>query len=139
MKRATKFVLGLGVVVGVLLALFLLPVIPISVQYACFGNASMCSELSYSTFASVTYSSFHVGAVYVGDNNDGRFSSYCWMEGNPVGEPYINNGPMCGSYGAVNAYDQRRVLRRVSGVVVQSANHPPRNATQNHPLTQQLP
>jgi hypothetical protein len=95
MKRATKVVLGSGIAVGVLLALFLLPVIPIPVRYACLGNASMCSELSYSTFASVTYASFSVGAVYVRDNNDGRFSSYCWMQGNPVGNPGIDNGAIC--------------------------------------------
>jgi hypothetical protein len=97
MKRATKVVLGSGIVVGVLLGLFLLPVIPISVQYVCFGNATMCAELSYSTFASVTYASFNVGAVYVRDNNDGRFSSYCWMQGNPVNNPGVNNDAMCGT------------------------------------------
>jgi hypothetical protein len=94
MKRTPKVLLVSGAIV-VLLALFLLPVIPISVQYACFASASECSELSYSTFASVTYASFHAGAVYARDNNDGRFSQYCWMQGNPISDSYINNGAMC--------------------------------------------
>jgi hypothetical protein len=95
MKRSTRLALGLGLTAGVVLGLLLLPVVPISVKYACFGNASMCSLLSYSMFASATYASFHVGAVYVRDNNDGRFSQYCWMEGDPVSNPQINSGAMC--------------------------------------------
>jgi hypothetical protein len=97
MKRATRLVLGSGTTVVVVLCLFLAPVVPISVQYACFGNASECSVLSYSTFASVTYASSHVGVVYVRDNRDGSFSQYCWMEGNPVSNPQINGGAMCGT------------------------------------------
>ena len=97
MKSATKVVLGSGIVAGILFGLFLLPVMPISVNYACNGNASECSQLSYSTFASVTYASFHVGAVYVKDNSDGTFSQYCWMEGNPVNHNGVinDNGEMC--------------------------------------------
>ncbi len=45
----------------------------------------------------MTYASFHVGAVYVRDNIDGSFSQYCWMQGNPVGDPYVNDGAMCGT------------------------------------------
>jgi hypothetical protein len=95
MKRTIKLVLGSGAAVGILLGLFILPVIPISVQYACFGNASLCSELSYSTFASVTYASFNVGAVYVW-NNHGGYNAYCWMQGNPVSNPAIDNDAVCG-------------------------------------------
>ena len=94
MKRAAKLALISAALVLVVLGLFLLPVVPISVQYACAGNASECAQLCISTFASVTYASFHVGAVYVKDNNDGAFSQYCWMEGNPV-NPQINGGAMC--------------------------------------------
>jgi hypothetical protein len=83
--------------VGVVLGLFLVPVVSISVQYACFGNASGCSKLSYPTFASVTSTSFHIGAVYVRDNRHGSFSQYCWMEGKPVSNPPTNNGAMCGT------------------------------------------
>jgi len=54
----------------------------------------LCSELSYSTFASVTYASFHVGAVYESDNRDWRFSQY-GFEGNLFNNPQINNGAMC--------------------------------------------
>jgi hypothetical protein len=52
----------------------------------------MCPSIS--TFASVTYASFHVGAVYVAGGSSGQ---YCWMEGDPVGNPNVNNGAMCGS------------------------------------------
>jgi hypothetical protein len=93
-KRAVKLALCSGIAVLVILGLVLLPVVPISVKYACFGNASECARLSISTFASVTYASFHVGAVYVKDNSDGAFSQYCWMEGNPV-NPQVNGGAMC--------------------------------------------
>ena len=96
-KRATKLALGLVATVLVVLGVFLLPAMPISVPYACDGNASECSQLSYSTFASVTYASFHFGAVYVKDNSDGRFSQYCWMEGNPINNPSIDNDAMCGT------------------------------------------
>ncbi len=93
MKRTTRLALGSGVVVGVVLALFLLPVVPISVEYACFAILpAQCPSIS--TFASVTYASFHVGAVYVSYKDGGR---YCWMEGNPVGNPQVNNDAMCGS------------------------------------------
>jgi hypothetical protein len=95
MKRETEFALGSGMTLGVVLGLFLLPVVPISVRYTCFGIGSLCSQLSISTYASVTYAVFHVGAVYVRDNADGSFSRYCWMEGNPVGNPQVNNGAMC--------------------------------------------
>jgi hypothetical protein len=97
MKRLAKLGLVSAVAVLVALGVFLLPVVPISVEYACNGSASGCSQLSYSTFASVTYASFHVGAVYVKDNGDGRFNQYCWMEGNPITNPSINNDAMCGT------------------------------------------
>jgi hypothetical protein len=95
MKRATKLVVASAIAAGAVLGLFLLPVVPIAVSYACFGIGSLCSQLSISTFASVSYASFHVGAVYVRDNTDQSFSRYCWMEGNPVGNPQVNNGAMC--------------------------------------------
>ena len=85
---------GSGITIAIISCLFRPPAVPISVQYRCFGTASECSQLSYSTFASVTYAFFHAGAVYVKDNSDGRFSQYCWMEGNPVNPP-INDGAMC--------------------------------------------
>jgi hypothetical protein len=97
MKRLAKLALGSVAAVLVVLGLFLLPIVPISVGYVCNGNASECAQLSYSTFVSVTYASFHVGAVYVKDNSDGTFSQYCWMQGDPVGNPSINGGAMCGS------------------------------------------
>ena len=95
MKQAAKLVLGLGITVGSVLALFLLPVVPIPVGYECEGPISGCSQLHYSTYASVSYASFSIGAVYVIDHNDGSFSQYCWMNGNPVGNPQINGGAMC--------------------------------------------
>ena len=95
MKRAAKLLLGSVIVVGVLLVLFLLPVVSISVQYACTGNATDCADLSYSTFGSVTYAAFGSGVVYVRDNTDGTFSQLCWMTGNPVNNPSVNGGAMC--------------------------------------------
>ena len=97
MKRLAKLALVSAAAALVVLGVFLLPVVPISVHYACFGNTSMCSQLSYSTFSSVTYASFHVGMVYVKDNSDGSFSRYCWMQGNPVSNPGIDNDAMCGN------------------------------------------
>jgi len=93
MKRVTKVALGTGVAACVALALFLLPVVPIQVQYMCEALIpAMCPSIS--TYASVTYASFHVGAVYVVGKS---FSQYCWMEGNPVGNPNVNNDAMCKS------------------------------------------
>ena len=99
MRRAVKLVVGSVAVVLVVLGLFLLPVVPISVPYECNGNASECAQVSISTFASATYAALHVGGVYVRDNNDGSFSRYCWMQGNPVTDPAVVDG-MCG-YGVL--------------------------------------
>jgi hypothetical protein len=105
--ETARLALGLGMTAGVVLGLFLIPVVLIPVKYACFGNVSLCSQLSVSTFASVTYVSFHVGAVYVADNTDGRLSRYCWMEGNPVGNPQVNNGAMCKRDGGISRLSER--------------------------------
>ena len=88
MMRRTRTVGVLLVVIA--LAVFLLPVVPFSVKYACFGPSTLCP--SYSTWASVTYASFHTGAVYV-TNNQG-VHTYCWMESNPVNQA---GGAMCGT------------------------------------------
>lgn len=93
MKRTSKAVLDSGIVVCVVFALFLLPIVPIHVQYMCEAiNPAMCPSIS--TFVSVTYASFHVGAVYLRGETA---SQYCWMDGNPVGNPSVNNGAMCNS------------------------------------------
>jgi hypothetical protein len=76
--------------------LFFAPVVPISVQYACEGPASLCATISMSTYASVTYAVFSVGAVHVVNNNDPSGNQYCWMNGNPVTNAYVNLDSMCG-------------------------------------------
>jgi hypothetical protein len=95
MRRRSKIVLVLIVAVGVVLVLFFAPVVPISVKYECFGQNTLCAELSYSTYASVTFAAFGVGSVYVVNNNYSSGNQYCWMDGNPVGNPSVNNGGMC--------------------------------------------
>jgi len=93
MKQTTKIVLGSGITICAVLAMFLLPVVPISVPYMCEAlQPAMCPSIS--TFVSVTYASFRVGEVYVGGRS---FGQYCWMEGDPVRNPNVNNGAMCNS------------------------------------------
>jgi hypothetical protein len=79
MKRATKLVLGLAVATVAVLALFLLPVVPLSRGPACFGGAG-CDTFHSSARASVTYAYFGVGEVYVTViNGDFVSHTYCWM------------------------------------------------------------
>ena len=93
MKRAAKIALVSGIAICAVSAMFLLPVVRISVPYMCEAlQPAMCPSIS--TLVSVTYASFHVGAVYVGGGSSGQ---YCWMEGDPVTNPNVNNGAMCSS------------------------------------------
>jgi hypothetical protein len=95
MRQRAKIVLGFVVAVGVVLVLFFAPVVPISVKYQCFGTEASCVDLSYSTYASPTFAAFGVGSVYVVNNNYPSGNQYCWMNGNPVGNPSVNNDAMC--------------------------------------------
>ena len=92
MRRRTKIGIGVGIAVALALVLFLLPVVPMSVQYACWGlTSSMCATPS--THVSVTFAAFGFGVVYItGYQNP----VYCWMNGNPVTNPYIDDDAMCG-------------------------------------------
>lgn len=95
MRRAAKVVSSVAVAVGVVTVLFFAPIVPISVQYACEGPASLCATISMSTYASVTFAAFSMGVVHVVNNHDSSGSQYCWMNGNPVGDPYVSQGAMC--------------------------------------------
>ena len=92
MRRRTKIGIGVGIAVALALVLFLLPVVPMSVEYACWGPASMCPTPL--THVSVTYAAFSVGAVYISGYQEAP--TYCWMNGNPVTNPSVDNGAMCG-------------------------------------------
>ena len=91
MRRRTKIGLVLGTAAALALVLFLLPVVPMSVQYACWApTSSMCPAPS--THVSVTFAALGVGVVYItGYQNP----VYCWMNGNPANNPYVNNDAMC--------------------------------------------
>ncbi len=84
MKREAKLVIVLAAVVLVL-GLFLLPVVPITVEPYCSPHLIGC-PLSESVSASMMYAYFGVGSVYVPNYSGGN--NYCVMYGNP--------GTMCG-------------------------------------------
>lgn len=94
MRSGVKVALGSAVAASVAAVVLLVPLVPLSLQFACMGPPQLCPSVA--AYGSISFAAAGTGAVYVSDISFPSASHYCLMDATPMSRFYSSVSSVCG-------------------------------------------